>query len=70
MSFQQPPFQSNHTSPNGRMSLAWTQWFQKVQEQLSYQGSPVIDGGTPSSIYGGNVSALNGGTVSQSGSSV
>jgi len=52
------------------MSLAWTQWFQKVQEQLSYQGSPVIDGGTPSSIYGGNVSALNGGTVSQSGSSV
>ena len=70
MSFQQPPFKSIPIDKNGQLSLSWTQWFQKVQEQLSYQGSPVIDGGTPASVYGGAVTAINGGTVNQSGSPV
>lgn len=70
MSFQQPPFRSTPVDTNGQMAVAWTQWFQKVQEQLSYQGSPVIDGGIPSSVYGGSVTAINGGTVVTSGSPV
>jgi hypothetical protein len=70
MAFQQPPFRSSPLSQNGQMALAWTQWFQQVQDQLSYQGSPVIDGGTPSSVYGGSVTAINGGSVVTSGKPV
>ena len=62
--FPQPPFQSQMFSQNNRFNMVWQQWFQLIQEQLSYQGSPVIDGGTPSSVYGGSVTAINGGTVS------
>lgn len=70
MAFQQPPFKSAPLSANGQMTLAWTQWFQQVQASLSSQGSPALDGGTPSSIYGGNVSSIDGGTVTQPGSPV
>lgn len=70
MSFPQPPFQSQMFAQNNRFNSVWQNWFQQVQAQLSYQGSPVIDGGYPDSVYGGSVTAINGGTVSQSGTPV
>ena len=69
MSFPQPPFQSQMLAQNNRFNSVWQNWFQQVQQQLSSQGSPVMDGGTPSSIYGGNVSTIDGGSVSGNGGS-
>ena len=62
MAIPQPPFQSATVGTNGRFNPVWVQWFQQVQQQIG-QGSPVIDGGAPNSIYGGSITSINGGTV-------
>lgn len=63
MAIPQPPFRSATADKNGMFNPVWVQWFQQVQEQLSSSSSPVIDGGTPSSVYGGSITAISGGTV-------
>lgn len=62
MAIPQPPFQSTTVGANGRFNPVWVQWFQQVQQQIG-SGSPVIDGGIPSSVYGGSIKSINGGTV-------
>jgi hypothetical protein len=61
MSIQPPPLKNNMFSSTDILNSVWTKWFNSIYE-TGLLDNYNVDGGTPTSIYGG-IDPIDGGGI-------